>query len=273
MPLKANKKSASNLFELDGPAWAEGYTRVDGVDEAGRGPLFGPVVAAAVIFEPRVRLRGLNDSKQLTEESREQLFDKIHERALAVGVGMASVEEIAELNIYHASHLAAQRAVEQLSTQPDYLVTDMLKLSEVGIPFRAEPKADGRSHAVAAASVVAKVIRDRMLARYDLDFPGYGLAQHKGYPTAQHRKALAELGVTTQHRTDFSPVAQIIAQHSEERSRSFSKITSLIYRRIKEGIESNNLMEWEMNRGELQDYLAASEWQHLEQLATLRGIQ
>jgi ribonuclease HII len=201
----ASSHQSGNLFELDGPLWREGFERIAGIDEAGRGPLAGPVVAAAVIFEPRVRLRGLDDSKRLTADERADLFDRIFERAVAVGVGFASAEEIDDINILQATHLAAKRALEGLAVQPDCLVTDYLKL-KTPLKIIAESKGDQRSHAVAAASVVAKVTRDRLMERLSQEYPGYGLESHKGYPTRSHYDAIAELGASTIHRRSFAGV-------------------------------------------------------------------
>jgi ribonuclease HII len=196
---------SGNLFELDGPLWAAGHLRVAGVDEAGRGPLAGPVVAAAVIFEPRIRLRGLDDSKKLDAEARDHLFDRIRERAVAIGVGLASAEEIDEINILRATHRAAGRALRQLDPAPDAVVADHLKL-DVSVPLVTVPRADARSHAVAAASIIAKVTRDRIMARLDEEYPGYGLQRHKGYPTPEHYAALERMGPSSIHRRTFAGV-------------------------------------------------------------------
>lgn len=207
-PRPLRRRGAGNLFELDGPLWRAGFVRVAGVDEAGRGPLAGPVVAAAVVFPPRVRLRGLDDSKKLDAAARERLFDVIHARALGVGVGRASAAEIDALDILRATHLAAGRALAALADAgiaPDAVVADHLRLA-VDVPLVSEPRADGRSHAVAAASVVAKVTRDRLMARLAVEFPDYGLERHKGYPTAAHLAAIARHGASTLHRRTFAGV-------------------------------------------------------------------
>ena len=225
-PRPGRRRASGNLFELDSPLWAAGHTRVAGVDEAGRGPLAGPVVAAAVIFEPRVRLRGLNDSKQLTEARRDDLERRIRSRALAVGVGIAAPHEIDAINILQATFLAARRAIAALAIPPDALITDALKLGGP-LPCHPHVKADARSHAVAAASVVAKVNRDRLMVQYDADFPGYGLAAHKGYPCPSHLEALQRLGPTTIHRLTFGPVAALLPVFGEptlRRSRTADRL-------------------------------------------------
>jgi ribonuclease HII len=177
-----------------------------GVDEVGRGPLAGDVVAAAVILDPTKPISGLDDSKKLSEKKREGLFDVIRECALSYCVARASVAEIDQLNILHASLLAMKRAVEGLDQQPEHVLVDGNRLPQWH--YSAEPvvKGDSRHQAIAAASILAKVVRDREMIAFDKVYPGYGLAGHKGYPTKLHIEALDTLGVTPIHRRTFGPV-------------------------------------------------------------------
>nr|WP_193164621.1 ribonuclease HII [Microbulbifer hainanensis] len=180
-----------------------------GVDEVGRGPLAGDVVAAAVILDPARPIEGLADSKKLSEKKREQLFDLICERALSFAVARADVAEIDRLNILHASLLAMRRAVEQLPVQPEFVLVDGNKKPDWRYPCDTVVKGDGRVAAIAAASILAKVTRDREMVALDKIYPGYGLAGHKGYPTKAHLQALEQLGASPIHRQSFAPVKQL----------------------------------------------------------------
>ena len=181
-----------------------------GVDEVGRGPLAGPVVAAAVILDPDKPIIGLADSKKLSEKKREFLFTEIIEKAVAWSITRASVEEIDELNILHASMLAMRRAVEHLSPAPEYVLVDGNRCPEMAFPCEAVVKGDARVEAIAAASILAKVSRDREMVELDSVYPGYGLAKHKGYPTKAHLEAINLLGVNNLYRKTFGPVARIL---------------------------------------------------------------
>ncbi|ABC31912.1 Ribonuclease HII [Hahella chejuensis KCTC 2396] len=183
---------------------------VAGVDEVGRGPLAGPVVAAAVILNPEKPIEGLNDSKKLSHRQRVALSQEIREKALAWATGWATVEEIDQINILQASLLAMQRAVAGLQVAPDLALIDGNKIPKLDMPAEAIVKGDSKVAAIAAASILAKVERDEELDRLDVIFPGYGLAGHKGYPTAQHLSALRELGVTDIHRRSYKPVQQLL---------------------------------------------------------------
>ena len=180
-----------------------------GVDEVGRGPLAGDVVAAAVILDPARPIEGLADSKKLSEKKREQLFDLISERALCFSVARASVAEIDQINILHASLLAMRRAVEQLSLQPEFVLVDGNRKPDWRYACDTVVKGDDRVAAIAAASILAKVTRDREMVELDAKFPGYGLAGHKGYPTRAHLEALERLGASPIHRQSFAPVKQL----------------------------------------------------------------
>lgn len=182
-----------------------------GTDEAGRGPLAGEVVAAAVILNPKRPIVGLNDSKKLSEKKREALFIEIKEKALAFGIASATVEEIDQLNILHASMLAMSRAVAQLSVAPEHVLVDGNRLPlNLPCPAEAVVKGDARHEAIAAASILAKVTRDRMIVEASMHYPQYGFKKHKGYPTAQHLEALNLHGITPLHRRSFAPVKKIL---------------------------------------------------------------
>jgi ribonuclease HII len=186
--------------------WRDGLLAVAGVDEAGVGPMAGPVVAAAVIFAPETFIKGVNDSKQLRPEDREEYFDKIHQRALAIGVGAATHGEVDELNIFWATMLASRRAVLSLLQKPDHVLVDGRRIPELNLPQTRIVGGDRKSFCIAAASIIAKVTRDRMMIEYDRQFPGYGFAQHKGYCTPEHFSVLERLGPSPLHRRSFAPV-------------------------------------------------------------------
>lgn len=185
-----------------------------GTDEVGRGPLAGDVVAAAVILDEKRPIEGLNDSKKLTEKKREYLFEVIREQSLSYCIARASVAEIDELNILHASLLAMKRAVEGLHTQPEYVLVDGNRLPQWHYPAETVVKGDSRVAAIAAASILAKVTRDREMQAFDKTYPGYGFAKHKGYPTKLHMQALERLGPTGIHRQSFAPVKKQLEQLS-----------------------------------------------------------
>ena len=180
---------------------------IAGVDEAGRGPLAGPVVAAAVILDDKKRILGLNDSKVLTALQRDKLYDKIREKALCCSVGMASVDEIDTLNIFHATMLAMKRAVEGLRLKPAKVLVDGNRLPKLEVLSEAIVDGDAKVKSISAASIIAKVTRDRMLVQLHDAFPQYGFAAHKGYSTPEHLEALRTHGPCIHHRRHFAPVA------------------------------------------------------------------
>lgn len=188
---------------------SQGFRFIAGIDEAGRGPLAGPVVAGAVILSEDFYLPGLNDSKKLTEAKREEYFEIINDQALAVGIGIIEAAEIDEINILQASKKAMLHAAAQLEINPDFLLIDAVKL-ETPYPFEALIKGDARSVSIAAASVIAKVTRDRLMKGLGLRFPQYGFQANMGYGTAEHLNALREHGVTDHHRKTFAPVRECI---------------------------------------------------------------
>ncbi|PSW06986.1 ribonuclease HII [Photobacterium rosenbergii] len=185
-------------------------TCIAGVDEVGRGPLVGAVVTAAVILDPANPIEGLTDSKKLTEKKRNLLFDEIKEKALAWSLGRCEPEEIDQLNILQATMVAMQRAVAGLSVQPDFVLVDGNRIPELPMAAQAVVKGDLRVAEISAASILAKVTRDREMEVLDAEYPQYGFAKHKGYPTKAHFEALAEHGAIEQHRKSFKPVKRIL---------------------------------------------------------------
>ncbi|QRY82024.1 ribonuclease HII [Pseudomonas sp. PDNC002] len=183
---------------------------VAGVDEVGRGPLCGPVVTAAVILDPARPISGLNDSKKLTEARREKLFDEIREKALAWCIARADVHEIDQLNILHATMLAMQRAVEGLAVTPKLALIDGNRCPKLQVPSAPVVQGDAKVPAIAAASILAKVSRDREMQEMEALYPGYGIGGHKGYPTPVHLEALKRLGATPIHRRSFGPVREVL---------------------------------------------------------------
>lgn len=201
-------------WKLERAARRCGALRIAGVDEVGRGPMFGPVVAAAVILAPKCRIEGLNDSKKLSEKKRVELDVEIRSNAVAWSIAAVDVETIDRINIRNASLLAMKHAVEALALTPDYLLIDGVDTIEFRCPQQACIQGDGTSFSIAAASILAKVYRDQMLVELDSQYPGYGLASHKGYCCPEHKEALARLGPTPLHRKNWSPVAQTIFDFS-----------------------------------------------------------
>jgi ribonuclease HII len=192
----------------------KGCQWIAGVDEAGRGPLAGPVVAAAVILPEHFYLPGINDSKKLTEQMREKFFNRIMEEAVSVGIGFVSAKEIDNINIYEASKLAMIKAVKQLNPQPEHLLVDALSLP-VSIPQTSLVKGDAKSFTIAASSIVAKVTRDRYMKRLGEKYPQYGFEHHMGYGTKLHLEAIKEHGVTSEHRKSFSPIQMALSAQKE----------------------------------------------------------
>ena len=204
----------SSLAEQVVLPWDLPDALVAGVDEAGRGPLAGPVVAAAVILDEQKPIKGLADSKQLTAARREKLYDAILANALCCSVGQASVEEIDRLNILHATMLAMRRAVEGLRLLPHKVLVDGNRIPELRVRAEAIVQGDATVSAISAASIVAKVTRDRWCRDIEQEYPGYGFGRHKGYGTAEHLQALRTLGATPQHRRSFAPVARVVREGS-----------------------------------------------------------
>lgn len=211
------KDRREGLLKYEREAKEKGFSRIAGVDEAGRGPLAGPVVAAAVILPFDGIPQGIDDSKKLTPTQREELYPQIREKALGVGVGQASVQEIDELNIYRAAQLAMERAIEALNPRPDCLLTDAMPLPRFKeIHQKPLVHGDALSFSIAAASIIAKVTRDRLMIELHQRYPAYNFEGHKGYGTEEHMKALKAHGPCPEHRLSFGPVMETLAHKSPE---------------------------------------------------------
>lgn len=191
------------MLRFERGLWSKGFTHVAGVDEAGRGPLAGPVVAAAVVFGPCVFIPEVNDSKQLSGMMREHLFDEIMNKAVAVGVGVIGHDVIDRVNILNATFLAMHDALRRLPVVPEFVLVDGNRFITNGMPFATIVGGDACSFSIAAASIIAKVSRDRIMVKYDRQFPGYGFAKHKGYATLEHREAIMKMGYCGIHRRTF----------------------------------------------------------------------
>ncbi len=205
-----------DLRAFEDEAHAAGFRRVAGVDEAGRGPLAGPVVAAAVILPAGFVHPGIDDSKRLSPTRRESLYGRIYEAAEAIGIGIVDAREIDRVNILRAALAAMAMAVENLDPPADRLLVDGPFPLPLSIPQRPIPGGDGRSLSIAAASIIAKVTRDRLMAVYDTQFPGWDFARHKGYPTAEHRAAIRRQGCSPIHRRSFRGVREALAARQRE---------------------------------------------------------
>ena len=193
----------TDLWVYEREAFTDGVKLVCGVDEAGRGPLAGPVCAAAVILPPELEIPGLNDSKKLTDKKRRELYDVITAEAVICGIAFADEKEIDEINILQATFLAMARAMEKLTPQPELALIDGNRARDFGLPVRTIVKGDSLSASIAAASILAKVTRDRLMEQYDETYPQYGFAVHKGYGTKRHYEALREFGPSPIHRMTF----------------------------------------------------------------------
>ncbi len=191
------------MLEYERALYAKGYEFVCGIDEAGRGPLCGPVVAAAVILKKDDHIEGVNDSKKLTEKKREELFEIVKERAVAWSVGIVDEETIDRINILEATRLAMKKAVEGLSVKPDYALVDAEKKVPIDVPYSPIIKGDALSESIAAASIIAKVTRDHMIVELDKEYPEYGFAKNKGYGTKEHTDAILKYGLCKAHRRSF----------------------------------------------------------------------
>lgn len=208
---RAEGQRLRHMLRFEAELWDQGFVHVAGVDEAGVAPLFGPVVAGAAILPRGYKLKGLDDSKKiLDEDKRDELAAAVKRDAVAWAVGEASVEEIDALNIYHAGLLAMRRAVVGLAVAPDHLLVDARKVPGVPMPQRGIIKGDAKSLSIAAGAILAKTTRDAMLREYERQYPGFGLASHKGYPTPEHLAAIDRLGVTPLHRRSFAPVKRAL---------------------------------------------------------------
>lgn len=192
-----------HMLEIEDDLYLKGYKLICGVDEAGRGPLCGPVVAAAVILKPDDMIEGVNDSKKISPKKREELYEVIMNKALAVGVGIKDVDVIEKVNILNATKLAMKEAIENLKVRPEYVLIDGNQMIDIDIKAQTVVSGDAKSESIAAASIIAKVTRDRMLIEYDKKYPEYGFKNHKGYGTKAHIEAIKKYGLTPIHRKSF----------------------------------------------------------------------
>jgi ribonuclease HII len=211
---QAESRRLAALLHFERVLWRSGVERVAGVDESGVGPLAGPVVAAAVVFPPGTEIAGVDDSKRLDAARREGLAATIRERAASVGVGIAEVEEVDALNVYHAALLAMRRAVEALAEPPQHLLVDAREVPGVAMPQNRFDQGDGLNFSIAAASIVAKTHRDALMLELDRRFPGYGFAGHKGYGTSEHQEAIRRHGPCPAHRTSYGFLRELCGELS-----------------------------------------------------------
>ena len=203
------------MLSYEQELYKKGIKLIAGTDEVGRGPLVGPVVAAAVILPENYFLEGIDDSKKLTEKKREKYFDIINKDAIAVGIGIVDAKTIDEINILEASRLAMKKAIESLKIKPEHILSDAMKLDNQDIPYTDIIHGDALSESIAAASIIAKVTRDRMMYDLDKEHPEYGFAKHKGYPTKLHLENLEKYGVLDNYRFSYKPVKKILDNERE----------------------------------------------------------
>lgn len=200
----------NDLYKYENELWNKGIKFIAGVDEVGRGPLIGPVVTACVILPKNFKLDGLTDSKKLSEKKREEFYPYIMEHALSVSIGMKDNNVIDDVNIYEATKLAMYECINQSSIKPEHVLIDAMKLEKLDIPSTSIIKGDSKSISIAAASVIAKVTRDRMLIELDKKYPMYGFKDHKGYPTKKHIEAIYKYGLIDGYRKTFKPISEIV---------------------------------------------------------------
>lgn len=210
------EQSKEDLLKYEKELYKKGFKLIAGTDEVGRGPLVGPVVAAAVILLQNYQLDGLTDSKKLSEKKRDKFYDIIMKEAVSVGIGVVDAKTIDEINILEASRLAMKKAIMDLKIVPEYVLSDAMKLNNIDIPYTDIIHGDALSLSIAAASVIAKVTRDRMMYELDVQYPLYGFAKHKGYPTKLHLENLRKYGVLDNYRFSYKPVKEILMEKGRE---------------------------------------------------------
>ncbi len=210
------EQSKEDLLKYEKELYKKGFKLIAGTDEVGRGPLVGPVVAAAVILPKNYQLDGLTDSKKLSEKKRDKFYDIIMKEAVSVGIGVVDAKTIDEINILEASRLAMKKAIMNLKIVPEYVLSDAMKLNNIDIPYTDIIHGDALSLSIAAASVIAKVTRDRMMYELDVQYPLYGFAKHKGYPTKLHLENLRKYGVLDNYRFSYKPVKEILMEKGRE---------------------------------------------------------
>ena len=204
------KEENIDLLRFEKELYSEGYELIGGVDEAGRGPLVGEVVAACVILPKNYSLDGLIDSKQLSEKKREKFYDIIMKDAICVGIGIVDAKTIDEINILEASRLAMKKAIDSMKIKPDFVLSDAMKLNNIDIPYKDIIHGDALSLSIAAGSVIAKVTRDRMMYELDKKYPEYGFKKHKGYPTKLHLENVKKYGILKNYRFTYKPISDLI---------------------------------------------------------------
>ena len=212
---KKERNRLDAMLHFERLLWKAGIERIAGVDEVGMGPLAGPVVAASVVFLPETEIAGIDDSKALDEETRNRLDQEIRAKASAFSIGMVEVEEIDRINIYHAGIRAMQLAVSNLPVAPQHILVDSRTIPGFTQPQNSFDKGDGINFSIAAASIVAKVYRDRLMTKLDAEYPGYGFASHKGYATPEHQRAIRELGPCPIHRRSFDYIRELRGEYCE----------------------------------------------------------
>ena len=205
----------SNLLKYESELYKNNITLIAGVDEAGRGPLCGPVVAGAVILPKNYELEGLNDSKQLSEKKREEFYKILQKDAIAIGVGIVSAKEIDEINILEASRKAMYLAIEDLGVTPEYILSDAMSLNDIDIPSKPIIHGDALSLSIAAGSVIAKVTRDHIMLEIDKEHPEYNIKKHKGYPTKEHMALIKKYGIFDEYRKSYKPVKEVLEESSK----------------------------------------------------------
>ena len=210
------EQSKEDLLKYEKELYKKGFKLIAGTDEVGRGPLVGPFVAAAVILPKNYQLDGLTDSKKLSEKKRDKFYDIIMKEAVSVGIGVVDAKTIDEINILEASRLAMKKAIMNLKIVPEYVLSDAMKLNNIDIPYTDIIHGDALSLSIAAASVIAKVTRDRMMYELDVQYPLYGFAKHKGYPTKLHLENLRKYGVLDNYRFSYKPVKEILMEKGRE---------------------------------------------------------
>ena len=253
------------MFRFERELWAGGVSRVAGVDEVGIGPMAGPVVAAAVVFEQGVAIPGVDDSKRLEPEVREDLDTDIRSRAVAVHVGVVETPEVDRLNVYHAGLLAMHRAVIGLSPRPEHVLVDARTIPDLPIPQDGLVGGDRRSFSIAAASIVAKVHRDRLMVKLDREYPGYGFARHKGYCSPEHQKAVQELGPCPVHRHSLDFIRELRGEYDQAFYRLKQAVSQL---RTRAGYE-----EWDAELVNARERLSPTARRKLRALAARRREQ
>ncbi len=207
----------SDLLKYEKELYKNNIVLIAGVDEAGRGPLVGPVVAAAVILPKNYKLEGLNDSKQLSEKKRNEYYKILKQEAVSIGVGIVSAKEIDEINILEASRKAMYIALNNLEVKPEYILSDAMSLNDIDIPSRPIIHGDALSLSIAAASVIAKVTRDSIMYELDKKYPEYNFKKHKGYPTKEHLSLIKKYGVNEEYRMSYKPVKNVLEEVNSEK--------------------------------------------------------